>query len=239
MKLFPSLSVAALCAAAFAGCTSTTQKISFVPADEGQSDVVVSVDGNVIGKTPVSIVVKRPKVQTSNTVVFSKPGFKSETMTIDSWEDKDGLCSYFEEYYVPELLPSNEPVAEEPATDETAPEPVADEAVVAEEPAPAPEPAPEPAEAGEEIPVAPTPAPTAEEPAPEPVADEPAPEPVADEPVAKEPAQSALSPTRTLKDIQSEIDELGKQRQNGSISEADFQKACEDLRKEILQRYGK
>jgi len=232
MKLFPSLSVAALCAAAFAGCTSTTQKISFVPADEGQSDVVVSVDGNVIGKTPVSIVVKRPKVQTSNTVVFSKPGFKSETMTIDSWEDKDGLCSYFEEYYVPELLPSDEPATEEPVADETAPEPVADETVAAGEPAPAPE----PAETGEEIPVAPTPVPTAEEPAPDPVADEPAPEP---EPAANEPAQSSLSLTRTLKDIQSEIDELGKQRQNGSISEADFQKACEDLRKEIHQRYGK
>lgn len=238
MKLFPSLSIAALCAVAFAGCTSTTQKISFVPEENAtQSDVTVSVDGKVIGQAPVSVVINRPASQTSNVVVFSKPGFKSETMTIDSWEDSDGLCSYFEEYYVPALLPEEKPAAKaEPAADESAPEPAPEPA---EEPAPAPvaepaaeEPAPEPAEdVGEEAPIAPTPVPTAEEPAPEPAADEPAPEPAADEP--------ELSPTRTLKDIQDEIDALGKQRQNGSISEAEFKKSCEALRQEIIQRYGK
>ena len=107
MKLFPSLTLVTLCAA-FAGCTATTQTINFADQD----GVTVTVDGTEIGVTPLTFEVDRTATPTAHTVVFSKDGYKSEEMLMESWEDADGLCSFLEDYPVPELLPVEEPVVE-------------------------------------------------------------------------------------------------------------------------------
>lgn len=209
MKLFPSLTLALLCAA-FAGCTATTQTISFVPDSADQEGVSVSVDGKELGVVPVRYTVRRTTTPRIHAVVFSKDGYQSEEMRIESWVDRDGLCSFANGYSVPNLIPAAESAA--PAAVVVA----AEEVVPAFEPAPAPEPAPA----------------SAPEPAPEPAA-----APVPETPA--EPAAPALDPTRTLKDIERDIASLSQQRQNGSLSERDFQKACAELEREIRERYGK
>ncbi len=133
MKSFPSLTLAALCAA-LVGCTASTQTISFVPDDGELSEVLVSFDGQDLGTVPISIEVPRTSEPAVHTVVYSRPGYISEESMIESWEDADGLCTYLSEYPVPSLLPA--PAGEPKAAPAPEPAPV----VVA-----APEPAPEPA----------------------------------------------------------------------------------------------
>ena len=224
MKSFPTFTLAALCAAAFAGCTATTQTISFNPTEAEQSGVTVSIDGTKIGETPVNYEVVRTSDPTSHKVLFSKDGYISEEMVIESWVDEDGLCSFLDDYPVPSLIFAaadhttdvEEPVAEEPAP-------------AAEEPAPAP--------AAEE-----EPAPAAEEPAPAP-AEEPAPAPAAEAPAPAEAAAPAPAPDpnrlRTFKDFKGDIDTLCEQRETGQISEKQFQKACGELEAEVRARYDK
>ena len=77
MKLFPSLTLALLCAA-FAGCTATTQTISFVPGSAEQEGVSVSIDGKDLGVAPVSYTVRRTTTPRVHAVVFSKDGYQSE-----------------------------------------------------------------------------------------------------------------------------------------------------------------
>lgn len=241
MKLFPSLTLAALCAA-FAGCAATTQTINFNPAEDEQSGVTVTIDGTVIGQTPVTYEVVRTTDPTSHTVLFSKDGYISEQIVIESWLEDDGLCSFLDDYPVPTLLFADSAGVLEPDPNADAED---------EEPAPAPaeeaeeedgaEPAvaPVPAEGEEE----PAPAAAAEEPAPEPAAEEPAPEPAA-EPAAETPAapRALVQPTsnlRTLKDIQSDLATLCEQRETGQISESEFNAACAKLEAEVRARYGK
>lgn len=265
MKSLPIFTLAALCAAAFAGCTATTQTISFNPTEAEQSGVTVSIDGAKIGETPVNYEVVRTSEPTSHKVVFSKDGYVSEEMLIESWVDEDGLCSFLDDYPVPTLLDAaadHTTDAEEPAPAAEEPAPVAEEPAAEEEPAPAEEPAAEepeeeaeePAPVAEEpAPEAEEPAPAAEEPAPAPAAEEPAPAPAAEEPAPapeaveppppapEEPAPAPADPNRlrTLKDVQGDINTLCEQRQTGQISEKQFQKSCSDIETEVRARYDK
>lgn len=154
---------------------------------------------------------------------------------------------------VPAPAPEEEPEVEdvEDVEDE---EPIFEEEVEDEEdveepaPEPADEPAPEPAEEPdaeevdevEDVEEVDEPA---DEPAPEPAdedVEEPSEEPAAEPADAEDaPAASDLDPTRTLKDIEADLKSLVAQRQNGQLSEAEFQKACAELEKEVRTRYGK
>lgn len=237
MKLFPCLTIATLCAA-FAGCTATTQTISFVPETPAQDGISVSIDGAPIGVVPVAYEAPRTKEPASYTVVFSKDGYVSEEMTLESYPDVDGRCSFLDSFPIPELVPA--PVADEPVAE------VADEPVVVEEPAP--EPVADEFVADEPVVAVPEEEPeVVEEPAPDP-ADEPAVEETPEEPVTETPEVTpaeeaeetpALEPSRTLKDIEAELKTLSEQRKNGSLSEADFQKKIAELEKEVQTRYAK
>ncbi len=76
-----------MCAAMLSGCASlvsgSTQEVSFQSNPE---DVVVTVSGRVIGKTPVTVQLDK---KTGQSVVFGKDGYKPVTMqlttTMDSW----------------------------------------------------------------------------------------------------------------------------------------------------------
>ena len=235
MKLFPSLTLAALCAA-LAGCAATTQTISFNPTEDEQSGVTVTIDGTVIGQTPVTYEVVRTTDPTSHTVLFSKDGYISEQIVIESWLEDDGLCSFLDDYPVPSLLFADSAGVLEP-------EPDADDGDEEPAPVPAEEEADEEEEDGAEPVVAPVPAEGEEEPAPEPAAEEPAPEPAA-EPAAETPAapRVPVQPTsnlRTLKDIQGDLATLCEQRETGQISESEFNAACAKLEAEVRARYGK
>lgn len=227
MKLFPCLTIASLCAA-FVGC-STTQTVSFEPENTAQDGITVSIDGKTLGVAPVEFETLRTDTAKSHQVIFSKPGYRSEVAIIESYEDEDGLHSFMDSYPIPELLPAPaSPVSELPPAPEPAPEEVSEIEIV-EEPAPEPavveEPAPEPAE--------------------EPVVDKNEPTEDVDTPVVPptkadaEQATSTLDPNRTLKDIEADLKSLVAQRQNGQLSEAEFQKACAELEKEVRTRYGK
>ena len=227
MKLFPSLTLAALCAA-LAGCAATTQTISFNPAEDEQSGVTVTIDGTVIGQTPVTYEVVRTTDPTSHTVLFSKDGYISEEIVIESWLEDDGLCSFLDDYPVPSLLFADSAGVLEP-------EPDAD----AEDEEPAPVPAEEEAEEEDGAEPAVAPEPAAGEPAPEPAAEEPAPEPATETPAAPRAPVQPTSNLRTLKDIQGDLATLCEQRETGQISESEFNAACAKLEAEVRARYGK
>lgn len=242
MKLFPSLTLAALCAA-LAGCAATTQTISFNPTEGEQSGVTVTIDGTVIGQTPVTYEVVRTTDPTSHTVLFSKDGYISEQIVIESWLEDDGLCSFLDDYPVPNLLFADSAGVLEPEPDadaedeEPAPVPAEEEAEEEEEDGAEPAVAPVPAEGEEE----PAPAAEAEEPAP--AAEEPAPEPAAESatetPAAPRAPVQPTSNLRTLKDIQGDLATLCEQRETGQISESEFNAACAKLEAEVRARYGK
>lgn len=275
MKLFPSLTLVSLCAA-FAGCTATTQTISFLP--NGAVDgVTVVIDDNEIGTVnsePLNFTVQRPTTGVVYHVVYKKDGYISDDQVLEAYPDSDGLYSFLPDYPVPELVvaenvpaeaaPVAQPVNETPTVvavvEEPAPEPVEDTAVVA-----APEPVQDAPVVSEPEPatVAAAPAP-AQNPAPEatpavapaePVAvvpaaavavadDEPAPAPAVAEPASAPEAVAAkddvpvLDPTRTCKDIETELKLLSEQRQSGQLSEKEFQSACAEIEREVRARYG-
>lgn len=284
MKLFPCLTLAALCAA-FAGCTPTKQTVSF-RSYSGQTGVTVFVDGKEIGTTgsgPLSVEFQRPAGLVVYDVVCKKDGFVSDSFVMESAVDSDGLYSFFDDYPIPELMASDEPPAPpvgEPADDAAVaetPAPQSQETVAAVEEEPAPQPredeeiaATAGAPAGEqgavaaagtaetvavvdapikETPPKPVPAGTPGETAvavaeppqtPAVVTTAPEPQPPVSEPQPAPEAKKAalpLDPSRTLKDIENEINLLSQQRQNGQLSEKEFQKACEALEKEVRARY--
>jgi hypothetical protein len=71
-----------LTASLFGGCASiidgTTQEVSFNSTPDGAT---VTLDGRVIGKTPVSISIKKKSGQA---LVFSKDGYKTVTMQLET-----------------------------------------------------------------------------------------------------------------------------------------------------------
>ncbi len=71
-----------LVATLFGGCASiidgTTQEVSFNSTPEGAT---VTLDGRVIGKTPVSISIKKKSGQA---LIFSKEGYKPVTMQLET-----------------------------------------------------------------------------------------------------------------------------------------------------------
>lgn len=215
MKLFPCFTIATLCAT-FTGCVSQTQTVHFDPVIPEQSDIVVTIDGAPIGAVPVSYELMRTKEPRSHRVVFSKPGYISEEMTLESYPSESGYCEFLEDFPVPELIPDPAGVS--------APEPK--EEIVADE------------ESVDDSAVVPAPEPKVEV-----VADgEVAEEFVADD--LEEEVVNDISPVeadrgRTLKDIEAELKSLSAQRHNGSLSEADFRQALAELEKEVQTRYAK
>ncbi len=219
MKLFPSLTLVSLCAA-FAGCTATTQTISFLPngAVDGITVVINDNEIGTVNSEPLNITVRRPRTAAVYNVVYKKDGYISDEQVLEAYPDSDGLYSLLPDYPVPELVAVGSVPAEATVVagvEEPAPEPVEDTAIAATDDVPAPEPVEDTAVAA--------------------AVAEPAPAPEA---VATKDDVPALDPARTCKDIETELKLLSAQRQSGQLSEKEFQSVCAEIEREVRARYG-